>query len=304
MQADLVYRYLSRIHGVFEHLSEINHERNRFELGRDESMRSMQLAIESVQQEFEQRSAKIGLIRGTVKKALESIPSHQDSKDSEPAGRDQSGDEEVDTELAEARLVSQEEALHQLRAKASERKKFFSSRRSDIQQSLDRVNSEIDKQVGILDYHKREICARFTADVSQKATSIDQNPIEHIEIVSWEQYRGLVAQILREAPSTTAINKRVKKGEAQRFVVLSALPTLGLPISIRLYFFLEHVDVRCSSEFHVPCPGGGWLVNFVNNSEYTSFFIFFLPAFLVGSFVIGLVSTYFFFRALKAWANP
>lgn len=302
MQADLVDRYLSRVHGVFEHFSEINHERNRFELGRDERMRLMQLAIESAQQEINQQSAKLGLIRGAVKKALESIPSHRDSRDNELAGRDQRGDEEVDLELAEARLVSHLEVLQRLVARASERQDFFSGRRSEIQQSLDLVNSEFDKEVGVLDRMKSSICARFPHDVSHEAANIDQNSSEYIEIMSVEQFRELVAQIEREVPSTRLIHALEQKGEALRLVVFTGLVASGLPISIGLYFFVvKYVGPRCPPEYHVPCPGGGWFVNFLNDSKFTSFFSAFIPGFIMASFCIGIFFTPAFVRALKTW---
>jgi HPt (histidine-containing phosphotransfer) domain-containing protein len=309
MQADLVDRYLSRVHGVFEHLSEINHERSRFELDRDDRMRLMQLAIESAQQEIDQRSDKLGLIRGAVKIALESIPSHRDSNDSELAGGDQSGDEEVDTELAKTRLVSRLEALQRLLealqrlvARAKERQEFFSSRRSEIQQSLDLVNSKFDEEVGVLNRMKSSLCAKFPHDVSHEAANLVQNSSEYIEIMSVEQFRELVAQWAREAPSTRSIHALKQREEALRLVVFKGLKASGLPVSIGLYFLMtKYIEARCPAELHGPCPGGGWFVNFLNNSEFTQFFVIFFPVFLIASFCIGIFSTPAFLRALK---NP
>lgn len=277
MQADLVDRYLSGIHRVFEHLSESDHELSKFEEGRRERRRSAQLAIESAQQAIDQRSAKFGVIRGAVKKAVESIPSHRNPGDSNPVGRDRSGDEEVDTEMAEARLISHMEALERLLKKASERQTFLIRRRSELQQSLDLVNSHCDKEVHALNVMKSRILARFPADVARKAATGDQKSGLHIEVMSFEQFRELVSWIEREVPSPESINRRVKKGEARNSVVSRGLVALGIPVYFGLYF-------------------GGQFVNF-HNGDGTSLSLKIASTF----FWIGVIGTVMFPFALFRW---
>lgn len=278
MQADLVDRYLSGIHRVFEHLSEKNHKRSKFEEGRREQRRSAQLAIESAQQAIDQRSAEFGVIRGAVKKAVESIPAHRNPGDSNPVGRDRSGDEEVDTEMAEARLISHMEALERLVAKASERQTFFIRRRSEIQQSLDLVNSHCDKEVHALNVMKSRILARFPADVARKAATGDQKSGLHIEVMSVAQFRELVSQIELEVPSPESINRRVKKGEARSSLVWCGLAALGIPVSIGWYF-------------------GGRFVNPPNNIDGMWWYQEIYPFF----FWIGVIGTVLFPFALLKW---
>jgi len=302
MQADLVDRYLSRIDGVFEHLSELNRERIQIELDGAGRMRSKLSEIESVQQEHARQLHGLNLIRNSVVRAVESIPFPRDSRNSETVSRDQSVDEEVDTGTALYRLRSCTEELQRLVEKCRAMQALFSNRRDAVRQSLNLMNAQTDKGRAGLDSLKFSICERFPIDVRREAETIDQNSSEHTEVTSIEQFDEFFAQIQQEIPSSESIRRRESIGEALSEVVKWGTVGLVLPGQIGFLIWADnYTTARCTREG--PCPGGGRLLNFINNSEYT---VFFGNAYLVvflASCVIGLYGIYRLVGALKAFGR-
>jgi len=333
MQADSIKDYLSKINGVFEHLSERDRARIQIESDGAQRKRSKSSEIESVQLEHHDRLRELNLIRDSVVRAVESIPFPRDSRDSETVSRDQSVDEEVDTETASSGLRSCTKELERLVEKYRAMQALFSNRRDAVHQSLKLINAQTDKGRVDLDSLKASICARFPSDVRREVETGDQNSSEHTEVTSIEQFRELFVQIQQELPSSESIMHREKIGEASKEQsdeffdqIQQELPssesimrrkligeplskvvkwgTVGLLLPGQIGFYVwasNYTEARCTREG--PCPGGGRLLNFINNSEYTSIIGGAYAVAFYGSCVIGLYGIYRLVGALKAFGT-